>query len=130
MRLNERTAVYAAATTLTLFIAGCGASTEQADNHDADGGTQAAAAGHDDHDHGHDHGHNLHGWWCSEHGVPEGECARCDASLIAGFKEKDDWCEEHNRPDSQCFLCDPKRAEKFIARYEAKFGEKPPEPTE
>lgn len=37
-----------------------------------------------------------------------------------------DWCKEHNRPESQCFVCDPKRADKFAAEYEAKYGSKPP----
>ncbi|MDA1017315.1 MAG: RND transporter [Planctomycetota bacterium] len=78
-----------------------------------------------------DEGKGAHsGWWCVEHGVPEGECSRCDSSLIAGFKAKGDWCEKHDLPESQCFKCDPKRAEKYIARYEAKYGKKPPEPTE
>jgi len=73
---------------------------------------------------------NDGGWWCPEHGVPEEECARCDSSLVANFKEKGDWCEEHDRPESQCFLCSPKRAERFAKVYEAKFGQKPPSPTE
>lgn len=74
---------------------------------------------------------HLHeGWWCPEHGVPEGECARCDASLIAGFKEKGDWCDKHDRPDSQCFVCHPENEAKFAERFEAKYGEKPPKPTE
>ena len=84
-------------------------------------------------DHEHEEGEEEHahgGWWCVEHGVPEGECTRCDASLIASFKEKGDWCEEHDLPESQCFKCEPKRADVFIARYEAKYGKKPPEPTE
>lgn len=71
-----------------------------------------------------------HGWWCSEHGVPEKICARCDAKLAAEYQQKGDWCEEHNRPESQCFLCHPNLEEKFIAQYEAKFGSKPPKPTE
>ncbi|EMI23091.1 hypothetical protein [Rhodopirellula europaea] len=75
-----------------------------------------------------DHSHG--GWWCVEHAVPEGECARCDKTLVAEFKEKGDWCDEHDRPESQCFICSPKRAEKFVARYEAKTGHQPPEPTE
>ncbi len=74
-----------------------------------------------------DHSHG--GWWCIEHGVPESECALCDKSLVAKFKEDGDWCEEHNRPESQCFICSPQRADKFIAQYEAKTGHKPPEPT-
>lgn len=72
---------------------------------------------------------NSHsGWWCVEHGVPEEECARCDSSLVAKFKEAGDWCKEHNRPESQCFICGPKRFDKFVARYEAKTGHKPPQP--
>lgn len=81
----------------------------------------------------HEHGatHNLHGYWCVEHGVPEEVCAQCNADLAAEFQEKGDWCEEHGRPDSQCFIHHPELEEKFIAQYEAKFGEKPPErPTE
>lgn len=70
------------------------------------------------------------GWWCNEHGVPEEECALCDSSLVAGFKEKGDWCEQHSRPESQCFKCDPKKFDKFAARYEAKIGVKPPQPSE
>jgi len=80
-----------------------------------------------EHEHGED-GHNLHGYWCVEHGVPEEICARCDSSLAVEFQEKGDWCDEHNRPDSQCFIHHPELEEKFIAQYEAKFGEKPPTP--
>ncbi|WP_425399020.1 RND transporter [Aeoliella sp.] len=74
-------------------------------------------------------GHNLHGFWCSEHGVPEDICAQCDTRLAAEYQAKGDWCEEHSRPDSQCFICHPELADKFAAQYEAKFGEKPPEPS-
>ncbi len=70
------------------------------------------------------------GWWCVEHGVPEEECALCEPSLVAAFQAKGDWCKIHQRPESQCFQCDPTRFERFAARYEAKFGEKPPQPTE
>jgi len=70
------------------------------------------------------------GWWCTEHGVSEEECAQCSSALAADFKAKGDWCKEHNRPESQCFICHPELAEKFAARYEAKFGEQPPKPTE
>lgn len=105
----------------TMFVTGCGSSTETTieehrDGHDRDAHADA------DHDHG--------GWWCVEHGVPEGECALCDTSLVAVFKEKGDWCDEHNRPESQCFACEPDRFAKFAARYEAKFGEQPPKPTQ
>ncbi|MEZ6150365.1 MAG: RND transporter [Pirellulaceae bacterium] len=74
---------------------------------------------------------NSHGgWWCVEHGVPEEECALCDKSLVAKFKEDGDWCNEHDRPESQCFICGPKRFDKFAAVYEAKTGRKPPQPEE
>ena len=74
--------------------------------------------------------HNHSGWWCSEHGVPEEECPLCDTTLVSSFKEKGDWCEEHSRPESQCFTCNPENFAKFASRYEAKFGEQPPTPTE
>lgn len=81
----------------------------------------------DEHDHEHgEEGHSLHGYWCVEHGVPEEVCAQCDSKLAAEFQEKGDWCEEHSRPDSQCFIHHPECEDKFIAQYEAKFGEKPP----
>lgn len=90
--------------------------------------------GHEGHDHAPgEHGseeHDHSAWWCNEHGVPEEECPLCDTSLIADFKAKGDWCDEHNRPDSQCFTCNPENFEKFAARYEAKYGEQPPKPTE
>ena len=75
-------------------------------------------------------GHNLEGWWCSEHGVPEEECSMCSSEAAAKLKENGDWCKEHDRADSQCFICHPELAAKFAARYEAKFGKKPPKPTE
>ncbi|MCC7382054.1 MAG: hypothetical protein IT384_09500 [Deltaproteobacteria bacterium] len=45
--------------------------------------------------------------WCEEHGVPESQCTRCDASLIAAFKATGDWCDEHGVPHSQCLKCNP-----------------------
>lgn len=86
---------------------------------------------HDHGEEGHDHdGHSLHGYWCVEHGMPEEVCAQCNSKLAAEFQEKGDWCAEHGRPDSQCFIHHPELEEKFIAQYEAKFGEKPPARTE
>ena len=70
------------------------------------------------------------GWWCTEHGIPEGICARCNSQVAAEFQEKGDWCEEHERPESQCFVCHPDLESKFAAQYEARTGEKPPKPTE
>jgi cobalt-zinc-cadmium efflux system membrane fusion protein len=83
-----------------------------------------------DSDHGHQHAHAaVHGgWWCEEHGVPEAECGQCDAKLAAEFQKKGDWCQDHQRPDSQCFVCHPELKDQFAARYEAKFGQKPPAP--
>jgi cobalt-zinc-cadmium efflux system membrane fusion protein len=104
-----------------LLLSGCG---QQAGGEAAaEGGgpsaaTQVAATA------GHDHG----GWWCTEHGVPEGVCARCSSKLAAEFQKKGDWCKEHNRPESQCFICHPELEQKFAAQYEAKFGSKPPKP--
>ena len=73
-------------------------------------------------------GHSEDGWWCDEHGVPEGICALCDTRLVASFKAKGDWCEKHDRPDSQCFICHPEKEAEFAAQYEAKYGKKPPKP--
>jgi hypothetical protein len=109
----------------TMCVTGCSSNTETATPQD-----RADAQEHDGQDHDahadHDHG----GWWCVEHGVPEEECALCDTSLVADFKANEDWCDEHNRPESQCFQCDPTRFDRFAARYEAKFGERPPQPTQ
>lgn len=45
--------------------------------------------------------------WCGEHAVPESQCTRCNASLVAAFKATNDWCEEHALPESQCLTCNP-----------------------
>ena len=45
--------------------------------------------------------------WCVEHAVPESQCTRCDASLVAAFKATGDWCPEHGLPESQCLECNP-----------------------
>ena len=103
------------AASVTVGFAGCGTKTESLEG-------ERLEDEHVSQDHS--------GWWCVEHGVPEGECALCDTSLVADFKAKGDWCDEHHRPESQCFKCDPERFTRFAARYEAKYGEQPPEPTE
>ena len=72
--------------------------------------------------------HDHSEWWCNEHGVPEDECGRCSGKLAAQFQKKGDWCKEHDRPDSQCFLCHPEKEAQYAAKYEAKYGEKPPKP--
>ncbi len=71
-------------------------------------------------------GHTHGGWWCNEHGVPEGECGLCDSKLAAEFQKQGDWCAKHDRPDSQCFECHPEHEAKFARRYEAKYGKQPP----
>lgn len=94
------------------------------------GDTAPTAVSHEsDHDHA-EEGHNHNDYWCVEHGVPEEICARCNTKLVAEFQQKGDWCEEHKRPDSQCFIHHPELRDKFIAQYEAKFGEKPPKSEE
>lgn len=60
--------------------------------------------------------------WCSEHGVPESVCTRCNASLIAAFKAKKDWCTEHTLPESQCVPCHPELAAKFKAMAPRRTG--------
>lgn len=120
-----KSAVPAAALGL-LLLTGCA---EQGTDADPVAASGEAGHEHGDEGHGHDHGedgHNLHGYWCVAHGVPEEVCAQCNSKVAAEFQEKGDWCEEHNRPDSQCFIHHPELEEKFIAQYEAKFGEKPP----
>jgi hypothetical protein len=93
--------------------------------------TGTAAVSDSSHDDGDKHAGGTHdhsGWWCDEHGVPEEECGQCNAKLAAAFQKKGDWCKEHDRPDSQCFLCHPEYEAAFAAKYEAKFGKKPPKP--
>jgi len=118
---------FAAAMTLTAFcLSGCGSPTEST-------ASQTTEESPDSHEHAegeHETAHDHSGWWCNEHGVPEEECTRCDSRLIAEFRANEDWCDEHDRPDSQCFLCDPELESKFAARYEAKYGEQPPVPTD
>jgi hypothetical protein len=70
--------------------------------------------------------HDHSGWWCGEHGVPEGICSQCSSKVAAELQKKGDWCAEHDRAKSQCFLCDPSLKEKFAAQYRAKEGKEPP----
>jgi cobalt-zinc-cadmium efflux system membrane fusion protein len=53
--------------------------------------------------------------WCKEHAIPESVCTRCNASLIANFKQAGDWCSQHGLPESQCVACHPELAAKFKA---------------
>ena len=87
--------------------------------------------GHKHGDHGHSHDKDSHehaDWWCAEHDVPEAECGLCNDAVRMAMKKKGDWCKEHDRPDSQCFLCHPEKLDEYAARYEAKYGKKPPKP--
>ena len=95
----------------------------QTDKHDDHAGHKDG-----DDDHGKDgkKEHDHSGWWCGEHGVPEGECSMCNSKVAAAFKAKGDWCDEHDRARSQCFKCDPKLQEMFAAKYRAKEGKEPP----
>lgn len=69
-----------------------------------------------------------HGWWCSEHGIPEDDCLMCKMSE-AELKKKGDWC-EHDYAKSQCFVCNPKLREQYAKIYRDKYGKEPPEPDE
>jgi hypothetical protein len=105
---------------LFLFaLVGCGKEEQKAEQ--PKGGTKQVAET-EKHDH--------HGWWCAEHGVPEAECSMCSAKVAGECKKKSDWCEKHDRAKSQCFICDPSLEARYAARYEAKYGKKPPVPEE
>ena len=105
--------------TVVVFLSGCGKSPSGEGNTNSSPATGTSA---ESPDHG--------GWWCVEHGVPEGICALCSTQLAADFQQKGDWCKEHNRPESQCFICHPELEAKFAAQYEAKFGHQPQKRTE
>jgi hypothetical protein len=107
---------------LVAGFSGCGQSASEPDGPGIRlGGTSAENAGEE---------RSHEGWWCDEHGVPEEVCTRCNPKLVADFKAKGDWCAEHDRPESQCFICHPEQEAEFVALYEAKYGTKPPNPTE
>lgn len=114
--------------TVTLaFVGGCDPAnkTSTADSgRSKDSGTQTAASQTSDAKETND------GWWCVEHGVPEGICAQCNSKVAADFKKKGDWCKEHDRPESQCFICHPNLEARFAAQYQAKYGKKAPKPAE
>ena len=102
-----------------LLFAGCGGEKKET-NENGENKSQATSKKSDDHS----------GWWCVEHAIPEEECSMCSADAAKKCKEAGDWCEEHNRAESQCFICHPEKAVKYSKLYEAKFGKKPPAPTE
>lgn len=119
MSFNIKFGTALALATVAFFLSGCNASQSDQGNSNANPVNEAATEAPD-------HG----GWWCTEHGIPEGICAQCSSQLAADFQKKGDWCKEHNRPESQCFICHPELEAKFAAQYEAKFGGKPPARTE
>ncbi len=45
--------------------------------------------------------------FCSEHGVAEAVCTKCNPKLAVIFQEKGDWCAEHGFPESFCPTCKP-----------------------
>lgn len=112
-----------------VFLSGCGKADDKSGQaKDAkDKSSQVAQAKQDDKKGETKAGHD---WWCDEHGVPEAECSMCNAKVAAEFKKKGDWCEKHDRAKSQCFICDPSLEAKYAARYEAKYGKRPPVPEE
>jgi len=128
MNAVQKTSLCAAMLLAGLLIAfsiGCGQSGKTptaAGGHETDHAVAASIAG------GHGHTHSHDNWWCDEHGVPEEVCGQCNSKLAAEFQKKGDWCQEHDRPESQCFICHPEQEAKFAAKYEAKFGKKPPQP--
>jgi cobalt-zinc-cadmium efflux system membrane fusion protein len=133
MHIPGRTFLIASALALSVALIGCNPGSSPPPVQGTGKPAPASTAGHDDGD-GHQHGekkvahHDHSGWWCDEHGVPEDECGRCNSKLAAEFQKKGDWCKEHDRPDSQCFICHPEYEAQFAAKYEAKYGEKPPKP--
>ena len=104
---------------VVLFAAGC--AREGSPSGPEKGKQPAPVAKKQEHDHS--------GWWCDEHGLPEEVCDLCNRKYAAAEKKKGNWC-EHNRVKTSCFQCNPGLKEKFAREYEAKYGERPPEPTE
>ncbi len=49
--------------------------------------------------------YKKNGDWCTEHGVPESMCIRCNSALIEAFKARGDWCSSHEVPASLCSIC-------------------------
>jgi cobalt-zinc-cadmium efflux system membrane fusion protein len=56
------------------------------------------------------------GDWCTEHGVPESMCVKCNPALAADFKAKGNWCGSHEVPESLCSICHKQLAKLGIGR--------------
>lgn len=65
------------------------------------------------------------GEMCTEHGVPEALCTRCNPALANVFKAKGDWCAEHEFPASFCPVCDPDTAFPSVESTTAEVAERP-----
>ena len=85
------------------FVLGCSKSTDRENAETKAQTTKTEKAGHA----AKDVVPGSHEDWCGEHQVPESQCTRCNAELIAAFKATNDWCEEHGLPESQCLKCNP-----------------------
>ena len=103
-----------------VLASGCGKTDDKAGKGKETGGKGTQVAKEKDHKH--------EGWWCDEHGVPEGDCSMCSDKVAKAIKDKGDWCKEHERAKSQCFICDASLKDKFAAQYKAKEGKDPPPP--
>lgn len=55
------------------------------------------------------------GDWCDEHGVPESQCLRCNPGLTFTAAASGDWCKEHAVPESMCTRCNPRLVARFVA---------------
>lgn len=123
MKTISKGNLFVALLTMSLFTIGCGQSTQPPSQAKSTSGNKkdSSTPGKKEtakRDHS--------GWWCEEHGVLEAECGQCSSKLAKQFQKNGDWCKDHNRPDSQCFICHPENEALFAAKYEAKYGKKPP----
>jgi len=128
MNVLRKAILTTAIVALMTVIAGCGRDSSPEPTGKTGTAAVPESSHHDDGDNHASGKHDHSGWWCAEHGVPEQECGQCNSKLAAAFQKKGDWCKEHDRPDSQCFICHPEYEAAFAAKYEAKFGKKPPKP--
>lgn len=55
---------------------------------------------------------------CTEHGVLQALCTRCNPALAPVFQARGDWCAEHEYPESICPICHPERGGRPAAAVE------------